>query len=205
MKKDRTMLYRVLVRVARFIYLFFGYRAYGTENYPTDRNFIVLGNHISNWDPISIAISCKQWEISFLAKESLFKFKPLGWLIRKLHAMPVARGGGSNMAVMRNSLSVLREGRVLGIFPEGHRYHTGQIEKMETGVAVIAFKSGLPLVPVFIGGKYRLFGKIRVFVGEPIDIDDLREQGSSTETLEAIKDRLQEALMTLQKQAEDAK
>ncbi|MEG0766404.1 MAG: hypothetical protein RR482_01695, partial [Clostridia bacterium] len=95
--------------------------------------------------------------------------------------------------------------RVLGIFPEGHRYHTGQIEKMETGVAVLALKSNVPLVPVYISGHYRVGGRLRIWVGPMVLIDDLRVQGADSTTLEAVKDRLQQALTVLQAKADGAR
>lgn len=198
MKREKTVLYTLARGIMAIVYpLIFGARVYGAENFPADQNFIVLANHISNWDPLSLAYACKKWEIHFLAKESLFKNPILRWLITKLHAIPVSRQG-TNLAAMRTSLAILRDGHVLGIFPEGHRFHTGKIEKIETGIAMLVLKSDVPLVPAYIDGRYRLWGGLKIRVGEAMDLSDLREKGQNTEVIEAIKTRIEERLLKLQ-------
>lgn len=197
MKPRRTALYCFARVVMAILYpLLFGARVYGAEHFPKDRNFIVLANHISNWDPVSVAYACKTWEIHFLAKEGLFKNRLLRWLVTKLHAIPVSRQG-TNLAAMRAALAVLRDGQVLGIFPEGHRYNTGRVEKIETGVAMLALKSDAPLVPAYIQGGYRLWSGLKILVGPALDLTDLREKGQSAEVIEEIKQRIEAALIRL--------
>lgn len=198
MKPQQTPLYRFArIVIGLFYPLLFGARVYGAEHFPGDRNFIVLANHISNWDPVSVAYACKAWEIHFLAKESLFKNRLLRWLVTKLHAIPVSRQG-TNLAAMRAALGVLKDGHVLGIFPEGHRFNTGRVEKIETGVAMLALKSDVPLVPAYIQGRYRLWSGLKILVGPAMDLSDLREKGQSAEVIEEIKRRIEAALLQLQ-------
>ncbi|HML46551.1 MAG TPA: lysophospholipid acyltransferase family protein [Clostridia bacterium] len=205
MKPRRTPLYSFARVVMALLYpLMFGIRVRGAEHFPKDRNFIVLANHISNWDPVSVAYACKTWEIHFLAKEGLFKNRLLRWLVTKLHAIPVSRQG-TNLAAMRTALGVLRDGQVLGIFPEGHRYNTGRVEKIETGVAMLALKSDVPLVPAYIKGKYRLWSGLTVRIGPAMDLSDLREKGQSAEAIEEIKQRIESALIRLQEDSNEKK
>lgn len=197
MKKERTLLYTIARAIAAAIYrCFFFAKARGMEHYPRDENCIILSNHISAWDPISVARYYRVSEIHFIGKEELFKNPLLGWLLRKLHAFPVQRGE-TDMSAMRASMQVLRDGHVLGIFPEGHRQKGDRVRSIETGIAVMALKSEVPLVPVLIGGKYRLGGRVRVVVGEPIPVADLRSMRQDTETLELLKARIIDSLEAL--------
>lgn len=197
LNREKTGLYTFARVVIGFIIkVLFGGRARGMENYPQDENCIILSNHISAWDPLTVAYFYKVSEIHFMGKESLFKNRALGWLLRKLHAFRVNRGE-SDMSAMREAMKVLKDGHVLGIFPEGHRQQGGRMQSIETGVAVIAMRTDAPLIPVLITGKYRPFGKLRSVIGPPIPIDDLRARRTDSEALEALKARIIDAVEAL--------
>ncbi len=197
MKVEKTWFYSFARVIIGFIYtVIFHAKARGTENFPTDTHCIIISNHISAWDPLTIAKFYKVSEVHFIAKDSLFKIPVLRLILRGLHAFPVSRGE-TDMSAMRTSMQVLRDGHVLGIFPEGHRQPSGQVGKIETGVAVMALKSNVPMVPVMISGKYRPFGKLRMAVGKPIPLDDLRARRADTETLEEVKARVRASLEAL--------
>jgi len=194
---ERTWLYTLARVILGFVYrVFFRAKARGVENYPKDQNCIILGNHVSAWDPLSIGVFFKHSEIHFMAKESLFQNPLLRALLTGLHGFPVHRGE-TDMAAMRTAMQVLREGKVLGIFPEGSRRQEIKVERIETGVAVLALKTNVPLIPVFVGGTYRLFGGVRVVVGAPVPLDDLRQRRADSETLEMVKARIIQSLEAL--------
>lgn len=197
MKKEKTFVYTLARGIASVLYggIFLA-RGRGMENFPSDQNCIILSNHISAWDPITVAKYYTVSEIHFLAKDSLFRNPLLARLLTWLHAIPVHRGE-TDMAAMRSAMQVLKDGHVLGIFPEGTRQQGDHMQHIETGVAVMALKSGAPLVPARISGKYRLFGKIRLVVGRPIDIEDLRARRPDAETLELLKARIIDAVEAL--------
>ena len=197
MKLEKTWFYTFAQRVAWCFYtLIFRAKARGLENFPKDQNCILYGNHISAWDPLTIAHFYRINEIHFMAKESLFRVPVLRAIVKGLHAFPVNRGS-SDMAAMRTAMQVLREGHVLGIFPEGTRQQGGPVTNIETGVAVLALKSKVPLIPVLVGGKYTFFGRIRAVVGEAVPLDDLREKRTDAETLDEVKRRIIDGLETL--------
>lgn len=190
MIKEKTWLYSFARVVIGIIYRWiFRAKARGVEHFPTEENSIILGNHISAWDPLTVAVYYKASEIHFFAKDSLFRSRFLRWLLTKLHAIPVRRGE-TDMGAMRQAMQVLKEGRVLGIFPEGTRHSTDQVQSIETGVAVMALKSSVPIIPVLISGRYKLFGRVRLVVGPPIPMDDLRAGRPDTPALEAAKARM---------------
>lgn len=197
MNVERTWLYKLAVCLVKFVFVvFFGSRAKGLENFPSDQNCIILGNHIHAFDPLMVAIYYKHNEIHFIGKESLFRNRFIGAFLRKLHAFPVNRGE-TDMKAMRASMQVLRDGHVLGIFPEGHRQADQQVKSLETGVAVMALRSDVPVVPVYIRGKYRPFGKLRLAVGAPIDLSDLRSGRADMQALETVKSRIMDTLDAL--------
>lgn len=197
LNKEKTPFYIFARMVAAVIYtLIFRTKARGLENFPQDENCIILANHISGWDPITVARYYRVSEIHFMAKEDLYKIPVLRTLLKWLHAFRVNRGE-SDMSAMREAMQVLKDGHVLGIFPEGHRQHENRMQHIETGVAVMAIKSTVPVVPVMITGRYRFFGRVRMVVGKPIPLDDLRAQRANSDTLEVLKARIIDAVEAL--------
>ena len=204
-KRRYTPLYTIIV----FLYgilvkLLFFMKIEGRENVPKDRNCILMGNHQCLLDPVTLALCVPDREIHFMGKKELFENKVLGWIFRQVHGFPVDRGN-MDMGAIRTAMGVLKEGETLGIFPEGTRHHDGKIGELETGISVLALKADVPVVPVYLGGAYRVGGKLRAAVGKPLDLDDLRQKRPDSETLNAVKERVSQALHALQAVASDEK
>ena len=159
------------------------------ERIQGDAPFILISNHLSNMDPIVAALAVKRYQIRFLAKKELGKAGIANWFLSKLHAIFVDRHN-SDMEAMRACVKAVREGNVLGIFPEGTRHHEGLMEEIESGVALIALRSGVPLIPVYIQGKLRPFRKLDVLIGEAIPMDDLRAEGVNSESCQKLLERI---------------
>ena len=158
--------------------------------------FILMANHTTMLDPFMMAAAIPKYQIRFIGKKELWKFKPFAWVARNLKAIPVDRHN-TDMEAMRACMRVTREGHVLGIFPEGTRHHSGLMTELESGVAMIALRSKVPLVPVYIAGKLGLFRTLHVYVGQPIMMDDLREMGINTETCGTLLGRITETYAAL--------
>jgi len=126
-------------------------RADGREHIPETGRAIVASNHISNWDPILVGLTIPR-EVHFLAKEELFRNRPLRWLISAYNAVPVRRGTADRRA-LRLAADVLRRNGVLLMFPEGTRSVTGEIGKGKPGVGFLACSTGAPIVPACIVGS----------------------------------------------------
>lgn len=156
--------------VARMLYRL---RLEGLENVPTDHGFLLCPNHISAFDPILVG-GWIQPECTFMAKEELFRFKPFGALIRALGAFPVARGKGDTSAV-DHAVELIRSGRVVTIFPEGHRSRTGALQKLKSGAVVIAARTQSDILPCAIKkGKRRFLRRaVTVRYGKLIPYADL--------------------------------
>ena len=100
----------------------------------------------------------------------------LRWLFHKLLMIDVDRHN-MDMAALRACLKTLREGHPLGVFPEGTRHKEGVMEHMESGIAMIALRSGARLLPAYIAGKPGLFRRTHVYYGEPFSVKDIAARG----------------------------
>lgn len=152
-----------------------GYKISGLENFPSDGPVIVACNHISMWDPIIVGCSMPR-QVYFMAKEELMKLPVVGQILRAVGAFPVKRGQG-DIGAFRRSIGLLKEGKVLGIFPEGTRSKSGQIQEAMAGIALIVDKSHAPILPVKVYGAKGLLtqkrGKIGIIIGKPLYADQL--------------------------------
>lgn len=157
----RSLLWVVFVILFRF-------RREGQGHIPNEGPVIIASNHVSYLDPLIVAVASPR-PVSFMAKAVFFGKPVLGIVMRMLNAFPV-RKVGADLEAVKQALRVLRQGQVLGIFPEGTRQRSGVLGKAEPGVAHLAIKTGAPVVPVAVRGTFRPFpGKsIKALIGKPI-------------------------------------
>ncbi len=189
-EKKRSVVYAVAIPLVRALFkTFLPVRYHGLENLQLDAPYILMSNHVSMLDPVIMAATVPKYQIRFIGKKELTKNKLLAALFKELRMIPVDRHN-TDMEAMRACMRVTREGEVLGIFPEGTRHHKGLMEEVESGVALIALRSKVPLVPVYITGKLGLFRRLEVYIGQPIDMDDLRASGINTESCQALIGRI---------------
>ncbi|MCL4425061.1 MAG: 1-acyl-sn-glycerol-3-phosphate acyltransferase [Firmicutes bacterium] len=188
----------VLIRglFSLFFHLFFlGWKAEGLANLPQEGAVILYSNHISWWDPPLVGCVVKR-PVCFMAKEELFRIPIIGQVLPLLGAFPVRRGTADRAAI-RRALEILKEGRVLGIFPEGTRSKSGQLQKAEPGTALLAIKSRASLVPVAILGPYRPFRPIRVRIGQPFFMEEFFNQRVSGDILNPASRKIMERIAAL--------
>lgn len=140
---------------------------HGNTNLP-ETPLVICANHINLWDPILLAIIFDR-PIRFMAKKELFDNKFLGFLLNKFGAFPVDRDN-VNIKTIKDSIKLVKDNEVLGIFPEGTRVQTVSEENMKTGVAMIASRAGADVIPVFINSNYKFRSKVEVFVRDKIAI-----------------------------------
>jgi len=168
------MIYSFCSAVLRLIYkVLFRLEAKGVENIPKEGGVLLCANHISLLDPPTIGILLDR-KVHFMAKKELFDIIGLGWLIKELGAFPVKRGSVSKESI-KTSLTLLRDGHVMGIFPEGHRAKGEDMGVGKKGAATFALRSDAVVVPAAIIGNYKLFRKTTVVYGEPIDMAQFKE------------------------------
>lgn len=160
----------------------------GVENIPKDGPVIICSNHISNFDPPVVGGSAPR-VVHFLAKEELFKGKFGKFLFSKLNAVPIKRGMKDRQA-LRQALNILKEGKVLGLFPEGTRSKTGELGEGLSGIGFFALRSEATVVPCVIVGPYKVGRRLKIVYGEPVKMDKLREEKASAK--EATEQIMQE-------------
>ncbi|EFI42587.1 1-acyl-sn-glycerol-3-phosphate acyltransferase [Peptoniphilus sp. oral taxon 386] len=169
------MFYRI-IRFILFVFfkIFFGFEVIGIENLPEDRPLLICPNHKSNWDPAFID-ACLKHKIYWMAKKELWRNKLVGKFIEAMGAFPVDRQTADVKSV-KNALRILKNGEIVGIFPEGTRVRKIDYSMAKPGVAMIAHRARTLIVPMYIDGNYKLFKKMKLVIKEPIDIRDLEKQ-----------------------------
>lgn len=158
--------------------------------------YILVSNHKAAIDPFVLAKAVKKYEIRFVGKREITKHKIVEWAVKSLHMIPVSRHA-TDMGAMRACMQTLREGHVLGIFPEGTRHLPDLMQTVESGAAMIALRAGVPIIPVYISSRVRLFHRVRVRVGAPMDIQDIKAQGVNSDTIKLLCDRIRETFYGL--------
>ena len=151
-------------------YLLFVMRVRGKENIP-DGAAIVSCNHTSLLDPVILGIAFgARHPLRFMAKKELFNNKLFGAVLRCIGVFPVDRES-VDLATIRTSLQVLKNGDKLMMFPEGKRVfeEDESRENVKMGVGMIASRANVPIVPVYISGNKRLFHRTRIVIGKPIE------------------------------------
>jgi 1-acyl-sn-glycerol-3-phosphate acyltransferase len=130
----------------------FQFRCSGRERVPATGGGLVLSNHQSNLDPILIGLACDR-RLNYVARQTLFRFAPLRWLINSLDAIPIDRDG-SGLGGLKETLKRLKRGEMVLLFPEGTRTPNGEVQAMKPGFCAIARRAAVPLVPVALDGAY---------------------------------------------------
>lgn len=182
----RSIVYGILKPIYRV-------EAIGKENIPKEGGVLLCTNHIHNFDPPIVGMMAPR-PISFMAKEELFNVPVLGKILPHVNAFPVKRGM-SDREALRTGLKVLKEGKVLGLFPEGTRSKTGELGKGLAGAGFFALRTDADVIPCAIIGPYKAFSRLKIVYGKPIDMKTLREnKASAEETTEAIMEEIRKLI-----------
>ncbi len=172
------------------------YRAevHGQENIPQEGGAIIAANHISLWDPPFVGAFCPR-RVSFMAKKELFENSVFSSIITSLGAFPVNRGAADRNAI-KTALTILGEGKCLGLFPEGTRSKDGKLGEPEAGIGLIAYKANVPIVPVAITGTNGkgMFPKFTIRFGKPIPAGDPKDKKLMTTLPTQIMTEIQKLL-----------
>ncbi|MFN2459572.1 MAG: lysophospholipid acyltransferase family protein [Candidatus Velthaea sp.] len=165
-----TPFYRFAYTLSKLIFrIVWRYRASGAEHVPAGGPVIVAANHVSYLDPVALGIGLPR-ALTYLAKKELFAIPLLGPIVRGCGAYPLDREAGGVGAV-RAALRVLKQGKCVGIFPEGTR-NVGGAAAEKGGAALLAALSGAPVVPAAIAGTKdaKRLARIRVVYGAPVTV-----------------------------------
>ncbi len=172
----RGAFYRVIQGLSRPAFaILFRLRRHGHRVIPAEGPAILAANHVSYLDPGMVGSTCPRI-VRFLIHHGVFRKPGQRWFYRAMLSIPVDRTGPQARAALRAGLAALRSGEVIGIFPEGGRVIPGS-EPPLIGVALLARRSGAPVIPVGIRGTDRAMPRgaalprpvrVSVHYGEPI-------------------------------------
>src|SRR5688572_11333131 len=159
-----------------FYKAYFRARFYNPERVPSEGPVILACNHASYLDPPLVGSGLRR-DINYLAREDLFRFPAIGWVLRNWNSVPVDREGGGARG-LKAILDRLLNGGAIILFPEGTRSRDGSLQPARSGIGLTVIKSTAPVIPVRVFGTFEAFGrhmkvprprKISVKYGSPMD------------------------------------
>ncbi|GAK56395.1 phospholipid/glycerol acyltransferase [Candidatus Vecturithrix granuli] len=169
------MMYEISRSIAKVIAKFcFRVRIVGREHIPQAGPCLLVANHASFLDPFVICTSVPR-TIHYITYAFFYYHPAFHWFCKRVHCIPVKKEG-NDISALKQTLRLLKQGEIVGIFPEGARSENGKIGRTEPGTALIALKSNVPIVPAGIQGAYEAFpkgakfpkpGRITVSFGRP--------------------------------------
>lgn len=171
------------------------YVVIGKENVPQKGPLIAASNHLNNADPPAVALALSRLP-TFMAKKEMLSWPVLGPAFRAFGAFPVRRGG-ADLSAIRTATEIVNSGEMIIMFPEGTRSRTGGLTKGHPGTALIALRTGAPIIPVAVTGtetviwpwifiKPLSIKRITVTLGEPFILPPV-EKVDSEAAVEATK------------------
>ena len=173
----------------------YGLRASGRENLPETGSVMLVSNHLSHLDVLVLGILLRR-PLNYVARSTLF-FPPLGTFIRSLGAFPIQRDGIGAQG-LKETLKRLRNGGIVTLFPEGTRTENGSLGEMKSGIALLASKAKVAVVPAAIAGTFEAWPKsrsfpvshpLRVHFGAAIPVEQVTSMGAEALT-ELIRSRV---------------
>lgn len=191
--------------------LFFPCTVIGSENIPEDSGAIMAGNHISVADSFFAPLHIKR-RVTFLAKAEYFTGKGIKGTLKKMFfsgvgQVPIDRGGASAAHdALSTGVRLLREGKLLGIYPEGTRSPDGKLYKGKTGVARMALQANVPVIPWAmigtdkvnpIGSKIWRPRRIKLIIGAPLDFSRYEGMAGDRFVERSMTDEIMYRLMQL--------
>ena len=205
-KRERTAIYTVARIIFGFLFhTIFPLRFHNAQIVEEMQPpYIIMANHRSFADPMALAIKVKRYEIRFIGKRELAHGRLKSWLFSGLHMILVSRHA-TDMAAMRQCMQTLKDGHILGIFPEGTRHQPEMMQEVESGTAIIALRARVPLLPVYIDGKIRPFHITHIYYGKPMELDDLYAQGVNHDTAHKLCQRIHDVFYAMRDEVHASK
>ncbi len=183
----------------------------GEEHVPVEGGAILASNHLSFSDSIFLPLVVRR-RVTFLAKADYFtgsglKGRLTAGFFRGVGQLPIDRSGGqASEAALQTGLKLLRNGELLGLYPEGTRSPDGRLYRGKTGVARMALEAKVPVLPVVmvgtdkvqpIGRKIPHLGRVGVVIGAPLDFSRYEGMEDDRFVLRSITDEIMYELMQL--------
>jgi len=180
-------------------------RVSGLDNIPQDKPVIFVSNHGSYFD-VPIYLAYLPGSFRFIVRKGLFKIPFVGKYIKLSGHIGIDRAGGTSAhKTLNKAKEILREGKSIVVFPEGTRTKDGTLGIFKRGSLLIAFETGIPVVPVAISGSYRVMPKgsilisptrIKVNIGKPIHLPKNKDakRKDYDQALSKVRDAIEKLL-----------
>ncbi len=169
---------------------------YNSHLIPKSGGVLIVTNHASYLDPAIIGVAARYRPVHFMARNTLWKSKFAKWWLNNVCCIPVSRDTG-DIAALKKSISILKNEKVLSIFPEGTRTIDGNLQDAKSGVGFIIEKSKCVVIPAYIDGSFKSFSKnckwikpnkIKIIFGKPIDNNDFLRLGEGKSSYDLYVD-----------------
>ena len=194
MKFINTALRKFLTVVARTLFhLYFRVQVEGAENLQKVQGAVVCSNHKNAFDPVILMLATKKRYIYLLGKQALCKNRLSRWFLCDVLLMNTVGHNGGDIAAIKWSVTKLRQGNLVGIFPEGTRNRTqALLLPFEEGAALIACMAKVPVIPVSIKTTYKLWSRCKIVYGEPLFFEEYYKGRPDAEAKRAITQEIRE-------------
>ncbi len=181
-----------------------GERVIGLEHVPRTGPLMIVANHLSYLEPPLLATVIPR-RITFLAGHELWEIGWLSWVLRRMQALPVQKGGAGDLEAIRTALTLLKAGEAVAVFPEGQINTTSGLLRGKPGVSLLAQRSGAQVLPIAVTGTERLKNlgpfltarwqrpRVRVTIGQPF----IPEYGPGRPDHQAVTDQVMGRLAAL--------
>jgi len=203
LRPERNPLWYWLQVLARSLFtVWFRYRARGVDRVPERGGVLLLINHQSFLDPLLVGLPLSR-PVCYLARDSLFRNPAIRWLFGKTYVIPINRQAAAASSI-RAAVGRLREGHVVGMFPEGTRSEDGQLGPLKSGFLLVVRRAQVPVCPVAVAGSRHAMPRNAWFVrprrchvvfGEPLAFEEIERycrDGGEEEAVARIRDRMDE-------------
>lgn len=165
------------------------------ERVPKEGAYIICANHINMLDALAVVCSNKR-KVRFVCKHSMFKNKWFAWALKSADTIPIDRDK-NDIEAMKRIIKGLKNGDLLGIFPEGTRKGMEKNLKAKNGAAFFALKGGVKVIPLGIQGSFKPFTKVRLVYGEPLDFSEYYGKEKDKEALDKVTDIIMDNIVKL--------
>lgn len=192
-KKDNYIFYHFMSRFLKLVgYIWFGGKVYGKENIPQTGPCILAGNHLSKNDAYLFFAATKR-PVHILGKKELFD-NHFGWFFKKMHLIRVDRSK-KNPEVRKEVIKLLKEGKVIGIFPEGTFHKKTLLLPFKRGATDFSLITGAPIIPFAIKSTFKFRCNPIIEFGKPIYAKDIK----NNDKVKYLEDIVRKMLINLNK------
>ena len=166
------------------------------KNYvPKEGAYIICANHVNMLDALAVVCTNKR-KVRFICKDTMFRSKILSWALKSADTIPLNRDK-NDIEAMKRTIKGIKNGDLLGIFPEGTRKGMEKNMKAKNGAAFFAIKTGVKVIPLGIQGSFKPFSKVKMIYGEPLDFSEYRGKEKDKETLDKVTDIIMDNIVML--------